>query len=97
MSRQRLDHPIAEIDLAVVNCFESRHQAGECRLARTRRAQNIRHLARPELERCAVDRGDRAEAFHQSFQDDADHEVNATFQRMRKTGGKLAASRATPR
>ena len=55
--------------------FESRHQAGQRRLARAGRAEHISHLSRPELERCAVDRGDRAEAFHQSFQDDADHDV----------------------
>ena len=70
---QRLDHPVVEEDLAVVGPLQARHQPGQGRLARPRRAENISHLPRAQLDRGAVDHRDPVITLHQTFEDDSSH------------------------
>ncbi len=71
--RQALDHPIVEVDLAVIGPLQPGQQPRQGRLARSRRPEHVGHAARPQLERDIVDGRHPAVPLHQSVEQDPSH------------------------
>ena len=77
--RDRLDHPVSKIDLAVIECLETSQEPCQRRLARPGRTEYVRHLSRPELQRGTINRGDHTMSLDQSIKNHANHRDNRSF------------------